>query len=95
MVIVARRPLDSNLNAGFAQRNLGILRYSRRHVIGDFRRPASAQPTTAKRGALQQTRRTLLLLLLLLLLSISGLDGRTDRRTLDRFTCYTNGDTRQ
>ena len=46
----ARWPLENNLNvlmsAGFAYRNLGLLRYSRRHVndvIGDFRpRPASA-----------------------------------------------------
>jgi len=40
------------MGAGFAYRNLGILRYSRRHVndvIGDFRpRPASAKPITAK-----------------------------------------------
>jgi len=28
--------------AGFAYRNLGILRYSRRHVTGDLRRPAWA-----------------------------------------------------
>jgi len=46
----ARWPLENNLNvlmgAGFAYRNLGLLRYSRGHVndvIGDFRpRPASA-----------------------------------------------------
>jgi len=40
------------MGAGFGYRNLGILRYSRRHVnavIGDFRpRPASASPITAK-----------------------------------------------
>ena len=36
------------MGAGFAYQNLGILHYSRRHVIGDRRRPASAQPITSK-----------------------------------------------
>jgi len=36
------------MGAGFAYQNLGILHYSRRHVIGDLRRPASAQPITSK-----------------------------------------------
>ena len=40
------------MGAGFAYRNLGILRYSIPHVkdvTGDFRqRPASAEPITAK-----------------------------------------------
>jgi len=30
------------MGTGSAYQNLGILRYSRRHIIGDLRRPASA-----------------------------------------------------
>jgi len=29
------------MGAGFAYRNVGILRYSRQHVIGDLQQPAS------------------------------------------------------
>jgi len=46
MLIIARWSLENSLKVrwaqGFAYRNVGILRYSRRHVIGDLRRPASA-----------------------------------------------------
>ena len=45
MMTVARRPLENILTltgTGFAYRNVGILHYSRRHDIGDLRRPALA-----------------------------------------------------
>ena len=38
----ARKQPQRLMGAGFAYRDLGILRYSRRHVIGELRRPASA-----------------------------------------------------